>query len=198
MRFWKRLSRAFTGPPSPGWRPPIRAVWLGVALVAAFLFEPSSARATLYFQDDPTTQNPKPDNAPLGHFAGSLTFTSTGTNSGTLVLTLKNTSAAGAGYYLTEFDFGNPADKITHVSSFTGKNGDGTTNSKFELVGGPSFQDGINIPPFGKADIGARVKGDDLTDGIAAGSKVTFTFDLTGTGVGKLTEKDFTTELTDA
>jgi hypothetical protein len=128
-----------------------------VALVAAFLLPPSSARATLYFQDNPTTQNPTPGNGPLGHFSRSLTFTSMGANSRTLVLTLKNTSAASAGYHLTEFVFGNPADKITGVSSFTGKNGDGTTNSKFELVGGPSFQDGITIPPFGTADIGARV-----------------------------------------
>jgi hypothetical protein len=196
MHFWKRLSRAFTGPPSPGWRPPIRAVGFGAALLVGLLFQPSSARATLLLQDDPNSHQ----GSPLGHFTGSLTYTKTNANSGTLVLTLTNTSALSTGYYLTAFAFDNPNNKITGVTY-------SSTDSNFNLIGSASVNGGIKVTPFGTADLGASSDpgaqqpwegAGSPNNGLAVGKSATFTFKFTGTGVGDLTEKDFVTALTDS
>src|SRR5262249_31053565 len=119
--------------------------------------------------------------------------------SGTLVQTLTNTSAPSTGYYLTAFAFDKPSNKITGVTF-------SSTDTNFQLIGSPSVNGGIKVAPFGTAGLGAASDlgatlpwegGGSPNNGLAVGKSATFTFYLTGTGVGNLTEKDFVTALTE-
>jgi hypothetical protein len=152
------------------------------------LFQPSSARATVLLADDPNSHQ----GSPLGHFTGSLTYNQ---STATLSVTLTNTSDPSTGYFLTAFAFGNPGDKITGVS-FT------TTDNRYQLIGGGTYQDQISAPPFGTADIGASATSGSWDsggqpNGLTPGQSATFTFKFTGAGVNSLTEKDFLNALTE-
>src|SRR5262245_11688384 len=129
----------------------------------------------------------------LGSFDGSFLYTPTGTDSGTLDIVLNNTSPPANGGFLTAFAFNSPTDSIK-VLSLT------SSNSNFGLLGGPTFQDGISGSPFGNFDIGASTSSDWLgggnpTTGIGVNGSATFSFALTGTGIGALTTQSFLSTL---
>jgi len=120
----------------------------------------------------------------LGTYTGVVTYSATDSGNATLTVTLTNTSPAANGGYLTAFVLNNPFDRITGVSL-------SSTDPDFVLLGGPSFQNGINGAPFGDFDIGAGTGGafeggGPPSKGIGVGSSATFTFTLTGTQLDTL------------
>lgn len=129
----------------------------------------------------------------LGAFEGTFNYTPTNATQGTLVITLKNTSPQSG--YLTAFVFNNPEDRIT-AASLT------SSDSDFFLLGGPSFNNGVNGAPFGLFDLGASTGGSfqgggNPSVGIAVGFTETFTFNFTGTQMDTLTTAMFLSEYSD-
>ena len=127
--------------------------------------------------------------ANLGHFDGSFSYTSSSSSSATLDIVLNNTTQLAVGGYLTAFVFNNPDHKITGVTL-------SSSNANFKILGGPSYNGGINAAPFGKFDLGASSSGQFLgggspNGGIPAGGSATFTFSLTGSGLDALTTASF-------
>jgi LPXTG-motif cell wall-anchored protein len=121
----------------------------------------------------------------LGTFSGSFTYTASDATQAEISVVLTNTSASGG--YLTGFAFNNPGNQITGVA-FSSVN--------FTLIGGSSFQNGINAAPFGQFDLGAAVGGDfqgggNPSPGLAKNQTGTFTFQLTGTGLNTLNTNSF-------
>lgn len=125
----------------------------------------------------------------LGSYSGTFVYQSTNDTDATLRITLTNTSPAANGGYLTAFVFNNPHDRITGVTY-------STTDSDFDLLGGPNFDNSINAAPYGRFDLGAGLGGQFLGGGsphggIAVGVSETFTFTLTGSGLNTLNEHSF-------
>jgi hypothetical protein len=125
----------------------------------------------------------------LGQYTGTVTYADTDSTHATLTVSLKNTSPALNGGFLTAFVFNNPSDLITGVTLSGG-------NGHFSLLGGPSFHNGINGAPFGHFDIGASTGGGfeggpHPTDGLGVGKSATFTFALTGSHLDTLTTDSF-------
>jgi hypothetical protein len=123
-----------------------------------------------------------------GSFDGTFTYTITDETHATVIVTLKNTGSDD-GSFLTAFAFNNPDDLITDV-------GFSSSNGNFQLLGGTSYQNGVNAAPFGQFDIGAGLGdnwegGGTPSDGLAANVMATFTFNLTGIMLNSLTEEDF-------
>jgi hypothetical protein len=109
----------------------------------------------------------------------------------TLTVTLKNTSPAANGGFITGFVFNNPDDAITGISKVS------FDPSEFELL---NSSNAVSASPFGQFDFGAALGGAFLgggspNDGIPVGETGTFVFKATGTGVGNLTFEDFVNEL---
>jgi hypothetical protein len=127
----------------------------------------------------------------LGFFEGSLIYTPL-KDGATLDIWLKNTSPAANEGYLTGFAFNNP-DAVPVKGAITGIS---FSDPDFDLIGGPSFDNGINAMPLGYFDIGAALGGDwmgggDPKPGLAVGESRTFSFGLTGTGLASLNEMSF-------
>jgi hypothetical protein len=124
-----------------------------------------------------------------GSFTGSFDYVAGGEDSGTVTVTLTNTTPPVEGGYITGFVFNLPAG-VT-VDSFS------SPDVPFTLLGGPSYSNGVNGAPYGQFDVGAALGGDfegggDPADGILFdGGMASFTFDLTGSGLGSLTAQDF-------
>lgn len=117
----------------------------------------------------------------LGNFSGSLTFASTGPNSGTASLTLTNTTAPATGGFITGVVLLNSALHGGMTVSLTS-----TTDADFLNTGTESGS------PFGSFQGGAALGanwlgGGSPNPGIAIGSTETFVFSITGTGAGALT-----------
>jgi hypothetical protein len=128
-------------------------------------------------------------NGTLGSFTGDLSY-----DSGTLTLSLTNTSDPSNGGYITGFALNNPQGLIESVSLLQ------DPGSPWQLLGATSFDNSVKAQPFGYFDFGAALGGDWLGggapgEGIAAGSSQTFTFALTLAGAGVLTDDEFLKEL---
>ena len=82
-----------------------------------------------------------------GIFEGSITYNcEQASGEGTLIVELTNTSPADNGGYLTGFAFNNPGGCVAGVTF---------SDADFELLGAPSFADGVSAVPLGHFDIGA-------------------------------------------
>jgi hypothetical protein len=127
---------------------------------------------------------------PLGSFSGVLNYTPTSSSTGVVDIALTNTSPAANGGYLTAFAFNLPAAASVTSATIT------TDREHFELLGAPAFDDGVSANPFGLFDIGAST-GQSFSGGGAphrgagVGETASFSFQLTGTGLGGLSSADF-------
>jgi hypothetical protein len=126
----------------------------------------------------------------LGSFTGTLTFTALTNTTGTLTVSLTNTSPAANGGFLTAFALNNPNNQITSITSFA----DAPSGGTFSLL--PLTNNGISGSPFGDFDFGAStgngfLGGGSPNNGIAVGGSDTFTFSLTGTNFLSLTDASF-------
>jgi hypothetical protein len=158
----------------------IQASW-AAPLAAALLALPAVAQAT------PIGISGTGD---LGSFVGTFDYGFDGTF-GIVTVVLDNTSVPIAnGGFITSFAFNLP----TPIGvSWTGAGlTDDDPGFDFELIGGPTFANGVNGAPYGRFDLGASTGngfegGGDPNDGISiADAPVTFTFTLSGTGLGGL------------
>ena len=134
----------------------------------------------------------------LGSFTGTFDFVPTDDTSGTVAISLTNTSPAANGGFITAFVFNIPAG--ADVTSAVVASSDGDFDDPGDLLGGPSFLDSVNGAPFGQFDIGGSTGGafeggGKPTVGIPAGGSATFTFSLTGTGLSSLTAASFLSAL---
>jgi hypothetical protein len=80
----------------------------------------------------------------FGSFTGTMEYLD---QSQTLVLTLKNTTPVYGGF-LTGVALNNPGGIITGVTL-------AASNLNFVLIGGPHFNDAVNVAPYGRFDFGA-------------------------------------------
>jgi hypothetical protein len=127
----------------------------------------------------------------LGKYDGTFDYVPVDATHGTLNITLKNTSPAGNGGYLTAFVFNNPGQRITGATLWS-------SNVHFGLLGAPSFNNSVSGTPYGWFDIGASTGksfegGGNPSNGIAVGHSDDFVFHLTGNALKTLTTNDFFT-----
>lgn len=125
----------------------------------------------------------------LGSFSGSINYVANNSTSGTLTVTLENTSNPANGGYITAFVFNNPGG-ITGATL-------GTSEGSWNLL---FSNNNVNGAPYGKFDIGASTGGGfegggAPQAGIAVGETVTFTFTFSGTNLDSLTTADFLSTL---
>lgn len=118
-------------------------------------------------------------------FTGSLEYSYAGGTSGTLVVTLNNTSAASVGGYLTGFVF-----NIASMDSGASATLTSGTNTDFKNTGEEK------AAPFGTFDAGAALGakwtgGGTPSDGLMYGSGGTFTFSVSAGDAASLTSVDF-------
>jgi hypothetical protein len=128
-----------------------------------------------------------------GSFTGTFEYSPDGEDSGTLEITLTNTTPVDGGY-ITGFVFNIPAPGSVDVT------GVDFSDPDFDLLGGPSFSNSVNGASYGHFDIGAALGGSfegggNPTFGIGVGGTATFSFFLTGTGLGTLDTWDFLNSL---
>ena len=128
----------------------------------------------------------------LGTFSGTFDYTATDDTSGTVDIVLNNDSLTAG--FLTGFLFNIPDGATVTGAILTTDDGD------FTLLGAPTFDNTESGAPNGDFDIGAALGGSYLGGGnpnvgIAQGGSATFSFALTGTGLGSLTEQDFLSTL---
>jgi len=126
----------------------------------------------------------------LGSFTGTFDYTGSDESGGTVDISLTNTSPAGNGGFITAFVFNLPAGASLTSSVFSSSDGD------FGQLGASTFSNNVNGAPFGRFDIGASTGssfegGGSPSPGIGVGGSATFTFILSGTGLGSLTAADF-------
>src|SRR5262249_36576209 len=73
----------------------------------------------------------------LGKFDGTFNYVPLDGTHGTLNITLNNASPASNGGYLTAFVFNNPGQHITGATLWS-------SDAHFQLLGAPSFNNGVN------------------------------------------------------
>jgi len=123
----------------------------------------------------------------LGDFTGTVEYTFTGGNTGTLVVELTNTSNVANGGYLVAFVFNiNSSDAGASATLSS------TTDGDFLNITGS----GLEAPPFGTYEAGAGLNGTFLgggspIPGIAVGATETFTFDVVASDASTLDTMDF-------
>jgi hypothetical protein len=162
-------------------RPLVRCA-LGALL--ALCASASSARADLLYIGD--SELP-------GVFTGTIEVKNVSTTAAVVTIKLTNTSPSNT-LFLTGLAFNDPNSStkgnISTVSSFSASYSP-ATGQNFQLIGGPSFADGISTGPFGNLDIGASVgstwhTSGIVTDGLQKGETGTFVFNVTGTSMNLL------------
>jgi hypothetical protein len=127
----------------------------------------------------------------VASFTGSIDYVATSDSAATFTVVLDNTTGAPAtAALMVGFVFNNPSNLIT------GANRASSTNSFFDVIGGPTFNNSISGSPYGDFDIGASITNDWLgggspNNGVAIGGSLTFVFNFTGTGLLGLTTQDF-------
>src|SRR6185436_10994114 len=125
--------------------------------------------------------------------SGSFDYTPTSSTTGTVDITLNNDSATIG--YITGFLFNIPDAADVTAALYS------TSDADFLLLtSGGTFDNGENGSPHGDFDIGAALGGSYLgggspQPGIITGGSATFSFALTGTGLGGLTAQDFLSTL---
>jgi PEP-CTERM motif len=140
----------------------------------------------------------------LGTFSGTFDYTATNDTSGTVNIFLSNDSLTAG--WITAFLFNIPTGADVSAAILTQP----LTDPVFGLLGATtgdvpdaSFNNGENGSPFGRFDIGAASGGGDFSGGgapqlgIAQFGSASFSFALTGTGLGALTAQDFLSTLSD-
>ncbi len=123
----------------------------------------------------------------LGDFSGSVEYTFTGGDTGTLVVELMNTSLPANGGKITAFVFNINSSDASALATLSS-----TSNSSFLNLTGS----GLNAPPFGTYEGGAGLHGQFLgggspNNGIAVGDSDTFTFDIVASDASLLDTMDF-------
>jgi hypothetical protein len=129
----------------------------------------------------------------LGSFSATFEYTATDDSSGTVAIVLNNDSLTAG--LITGFVFNIPTGADVSSVILT------TSDTDFLLLGaGDSFDNGESGSPHGDFDIGAALGGSYLgggspNPGIAQFGSATFSFALTGSGLGALTTQSFLTTL---
>lgn len=120
-------------------------------------------------------------NGTYGDFSGTLTYAGINATSGTITVTLTNTSPIANGGYLTGFAFNlsNLSGQVTGMTLVS-------SDPDFQLVGGSTFDNSVTVSPYGQSDVGAALGGNwtgggSPNDGLGVGQSGTFTFTVTGT-----------------
>jgi MYXO-CTERM domain-containing protein len=121
----------------------------------------------------------------LGSFTGSIQYTPSGSNSGTLIVSLTNTT--------------NPASLSGYITGFAFNFHSTDPSASLSLVAEDFHFTGITdvpCPPFGNFDAGAALGGNwtgggNPTRGIPIGSSGSFTFDVTASDAQSLGAADF-------
>ncbi len=154
-------------------------------IVVAGLLNPSVVRAVPI---------PISGTGSLGSFTGTFDYAPSDESSGIVNILLNNTSPALNGGFITAFVFNVPAGAGVTSSLLASSDGD------FDLLGETDFSDNVNGAPFGQFDTGASTGnsfegGGNPSVGIAVGGMATFSFTLSGTGLGSLTAADFLSTL---
>ena len=124
---------------------------------------------------------------PLGSFTGTFDYDP---STFKVDIELTNTSPLLNGGFITAFVFNIPEGVTVTAATLLSSDAD------FGVLGGPGFSNGVNGAPFGQFDIGASTGGSfegggNPSLGIAVGVTNTFSFSLTGTGLGSLSPADF-------
>jgi len=129
----------------------------------------------------------------LGSFSGTFEYTAIDDTSGTVDIVLNNDSLTAG--FITAFLFNIPLGADVDSAILT------SSDLDFLLIGdADSFANGEDGNPNGQFDIGASTGGGyegggSPLLGIAQGFSATFSFALTGTGLGALTADSFLTTL---
>jgi len=129
----------------------------------------------------------------LGSFSGSFEYTATDDTTGTVEVVLNNDSLTAG--YITAFLFNVPTGADVDSVLFS------SSNPNFELLGdSDSFDGGESGSPNGQFDVGATTAsgyqgGGTPLVGIPQGGSATFTFVLSGSGLGSLTADSFLSTL---
>lgn len=166
-----------------------------LAAVAGLAISTSPASAGMIF-GGPTT----PNTEGLGAFTGSIVVTPNGANAATLTITLTNEATTSAGGKITAVVFNNPNDLITGAT--LNPNPPAAPGENFRLFPSPNPVAGaVNGAPFGDFDFVLTTDpspgassfegGGSPNRGLFIGETGVFVIDLTGTGVGSLTQEDF-------
>jgi hypothetical protein len=153
---------------------------LAVTFMAAVMLAPAAALAV------PIPLSGSNGLNGLGSFTGTFDYTPTSATTGTIDITLFNTSPLATGGFITAFVFNLPS--AVTVSSAPLNSSDNDFDDLTPL-GDATFSNNVNGAPFGRFDIGASTGngfegGGNPALGIAAGGSATFQFLLTGTGLG--------------
>lgn len=115
----------------------------------------------------------------LGNYTGTLDY-SYSAGFGTITVNLTNTSSVANGGFLTALAFNLPGTHapLTVSMAYSG-------SGSFGLIGGSGFTNGINVQPFGDADIGASTGtswqgSGPPANGLGVGQSGNWTFTLSG------------------
>ena len=160
----------------------MRKICVSILAAGMVLFAASSSQA-LILTSGPSTEED-------ATFSGTFDYSYVDSTTGQIVVSLTNTTnPASYGGYLVAFVFNNPGNAITGISF-------SSTESNYNLYGGPFTTNSQSASPFGDFDIGAGSVGSfngggSPTGGIAIGDSETFTFDVTGVGLNTLTAESF-------
>jgi hypothetical protein len=166
----------------------LRKTAISLGMMAGLLLAPAAVRAVPI---------PISGTDALGAFTGTFEYTPVDATSGIVEILLNNTSPPDNGGFLTALAF-----NIPDGATVTGATVDSSINTFEVVLGGPGFSNSVNASPYGHFDIGAGVGspwegGGPPANGIPVSSFATFTFNLTGTGLGSLTTANFLSTLSD-
>jgi len=122
----------------------------------------------------------------LGQFTGTLNYVPGGANSATITISLTNTSPLANGGFLTALALWHTGNAGLNTVSFVS-----SSDANFGGLAGP-----VNGAPHGSYAAGASTGGGwtgggSPSAGLAIGESATFTFNLSGTGVGLLSAATF-------
>lgn len=123
----------------------------------------------------------------LGAFTGTLDYTYNGGTSGTLQVTLTNTTPSAIGGFITAFMFRTAADLGSFASALTASDYAALTNI-------PAGASGVPFPGSwigGAGTGGSWLAGGSPTGGVAVGSTGHWTFAITGANANLLTSDSF-------
>jgi len=150
-----------------------------LALVAMCLMTSASHAGLILIQSDPANSSEN-----LGTFTGTLDY-NPGIGSGTLIISITNTSPVANGGFLTGFAFNIDSADAGALATLQ----PGATH--------PFLDTGSeNAPPFGTYDAGAALGADwsgggSPNSGIAVGATGTFTFNVVASDAASLTASSF-------
>ena len=137
----------------------------------------------------PITSNSALSTSGLGAFTGTLDYVYSGSGSGTLNVTLTNTTAASIGGYLTAFMFRPPPELGAFTSMLTSSDFAQMTNIPAGTSGAPWNGSGSWLGGAGVG--GSWLAGGSPEDGVAIGQTGHWSFTITGANASMLTSDSF-------